>query len=83
MMGKIGFFEDPDQPGKVIRILSCQCGANFELVDWFEEQCPGCGRSYNGAGQELAPKSQWGEETGESLADIYSSNDPEEVGNVV
>jgi hypothetical protein len=81
MMGKIGFYEDPDRPGKVIRVLSCQCGADFELIDWFEEQCPKCGRSYNGAGQELAPKSQWGEETGETLADIYSPIDPEEVGH--
>ena len=29
-----------------------------------------CGADYNGSGQLLAPREQWGEETGESLADI-------------
>ena len=29
-----------------------------------------CGTDYNMSGQELAPREQWGEETGESLSDI-------------
>lgn len=29
-----------------------------------------CGADYNSAGQELAPRSQWGEETGETADDI-------------
>jgi hypothetical protein len=29
-----------------------------------------CGRDYNWGGQLLAPRSQWGEETGETAADI-------------
>ena len=31
-----------------------------------------CGADYNWAGQELASREQWGEETGESLSDILS-----------
>lgn len=31
-----------------------------------------CGADYNGSGQALAHRSQWGEETGESLDDILS-----------
>lgn len=31
-----------------------------------------CGIDYNMSGQELAHRSHWGEETGESLADILS-----------
>lgn len=64
-MAKVKMYEDPDHPGRVLKVLFCACGANFELLDWWEEICPKCGRSYNGAGQELAPRSQWGEETGE------------------
>lgn len=46
----------------------CSCGA---IVQFFggDETCSGCGRDYNGSGQELAPRSQWGEETGETAAD--------------
>jgi hypothetical protein len=81
-MSEIGFYEHPDQPGKVLRIITCDCGQSFEVIDWFEEQCPVCGQLYNGAGQKLAPRDQWGEETGETLADIYSPIDPEEVGGL-
>lgn len=46
----------------------CQCGVEIELGG-FTNTCD-CGRDYNWAGQELADRSQWGEETGESLSDI-------------
>jgi len=38
----------------------------------FTNTCPSCGADYNWAGQRLAPREQWGEETGESLSDILS-----------
>lgn len=47
----------------------CHCGGDVEL-DGFTCTCDDCGRDYSRSGQELAPRSQWGEETGESLADI-------------
>lgn len=53
-----------------VRIGRCYCGAEVAL-DGFTNTCD-CGRDYNWAGQELAPRSQWGEETGESLADILA-----------
>ncbi len=34
------------------------------------QTCDRCGADYNSSGQMLADRSQWGEETGESLADI-------------
>ena len=43
----------------------CICGNIFEIYDPFAESCPNCRREYNGCGQLLAPRSQWGEETGE------------------
>jgi len=69
-MAELKIYEDPDRPGRALRIIKCDCGANFEVIDWFMESCPKCNQMYNGAGQKLAPMSQWGEETGESLADI-------------
>lgn len=46
----------------------CDCGEEIPL-DGFTNTCD-CGRDYNSAGQLLAPRSQWGEETGEYLSDI-------------
>jgi len=46
----------------------CDCGREIEL-DHFTNTCD-CGKDYNSAGQELASRSQWGEETGESVSDI-------------
>jgi hypothetical protein len=48
----------------------CHCGREV-VLDGFTNTCR-CGSDYNFAGQALAPRSQWGEETGESLADILS-----------
>ena len=49
----------------------CICGAKVEFSR-FTNTCDKCDRDYNSSGQELAPRSQWGEETGESLSDILS-----------
>lgn len=40
------------------------CGETLDLSA-FTNTCARCGRDYNSMGQELAPRSQWGEETGE------------------
>lgn len=44
--------------------ITCQCGTKVEC-DGFTNTCPKCGADYNFAGQLLAPREQWGEETGE------------------
>lgn len=49
----------------------CSCGEYVDL-DSFTNTCQGCGADYNSAGQQLAPRAQWGEDTGESLADIMA-----------
>lgn len=46
----------------------CDCGCEVSL-DGFTNTCE-CGRDYNGSGQLLAHRSQWGEETGESYCDL-------------
>jgi len=58
-------------------IVECDCGKEV-LCDRFTNTCD-CGRDYNGFGQKLAPRSQWGEETGESLSDILNENYDEEM----
>lgn len=47
----------------------CDCGTGVVLSD-FTNTCDQCGRDYNSSGQLLAPREQWGEETGEHPADI-------------
>ncbi|NMA64480.1 MAG: hypothetical protein GX964_10670 [Syntrophomonadaceae bacterium] len=47
----------------------CTCGEKVKLSS-FTNTCR-CGRDYNFAGSELAPRSQWGAETGESWWECY------------
>lgn len=49
----------------------CCCSAKVEL-DGFTNTCDRCGRDYNMSGQLLAPREQWGEETGETPGDILN-----------
>jgi hypothetical protein len=50
-------------------VITC-CGAEIECRN-FTNTCDQCGADYNFSGQRLAPRSQWGEETGESWQDCY------------
>ena len=49
----------------------CPCGHGLTLAG-FTNTCDGCDRDYNSSGQELAPREQWGADTGESVSDILS-----------
>lgn len=53
---------------KQVATGTCECGEKMELPN-FTNTCE-CGRDYNSSGQELAPRSQWGCDTNESLGDI-------------
>lgn len=57
-----------------------ECGEEISLDMVMTNTCPECGSDYNVSGQKLAPRSQWGWDTGESLSDILNSdwsiNDP-------
>lgn len=50
-------------------IGECECGREVAL-DAFTCPCE-CGRDYNFAGHLLAPRSQWGEETGEHWTECF------------
>lgn len=54
--------------------VRCSCGRDVECHA-FTNACP-CGADYNWSGQRLAPREQWGEETGETYADITRPGDP-------
>jgi hypothetical protein len=56
------------------KMITC-CGEEL-YCDGFTNTCEKCGADYNWAGQQLAPRSQWGEETGESLQDILDIDSP-------
>lgn len=52
-----------DEDGRIIAV-ECVCGQEVEVTNYWANQCE-CGQEYNGSGQRLAPREQWGEETGE------------------
>lgn len=47
------------------------CGVELECIG-MTSTCTVCSTDYNSAGQQLAPRAQWGEETGESIGDILA-----------
>lgn len=55
--------------GRIPAIGECACCFRPVVLSGFTNSCP-CGADYNGSGQLLAPREQWGEETGEHIADI-------------
>ena len=59
--------------------VRCDCYNVVTIDDCMTNTCTRCGADYNGNGSQLAPREQWGEETGESYADIEgpgSRHDP-------
>lgn len=62
--------------GKLVKrnVIRCNCGSEV-LCGEFTNTCSNCGRDYNMSGQLLAPREQWGEDTGESLSDILIGSD--------
>lgn len=58
----------------VIRCHNAFCDGEVVLNMVMTNTCDKCGADYNSFGQLLAPRSQWGEDTGESLYDIMSAD---------
>jgi hypothetical protein len=55
---------------RLVGIYRCECGLEIHCAG-FTNTCA-CGRDYNWNGSRLAPRDQWGEDTGESLSDILT-----------
>jgi hypothetical protein len=49
--------------------LCIRCGEEV-ILQGFTNTCERCGADYDIAGRRLAPREQWGWETGETAADI-------------
>lgn len=60
------------------KTITCACGVRVECRA-FTNTCHNCGADYNSCGSRLAPRSQWGEDTGESFTsvDIAQMNSPD------
>jgi hypothetical protein len=54
-----------------------RCNKGVEIADSWLNTCEHCGADYDGSGNMLAPRSHWGEETGETLADILGPGEPD------
>ena len=55
--------------GVLPRIGLSLCGRKI-LLERFTNTCDGSGRDYDSGGADLAPREQWGEETGERACDL-------------
>jgi hypothetical protein len=60
----------PNRPVKRIPVVRCDCGDEVECRN-FTNTCDHCGADYNISGSRLAPREQWGEETGEHWTECY------------
>ena len=58
----------------------CGCGQQVVLDNAWVNACETCGKEYDGDGVELADRSLWSEETGESVLDTELGVDPERYG---
>lgn len=56
--------------GRKVWVVKCNCGEEI-VCENFTNTCTRCEADYNFAGDRLAPRSQWGEETGEHWTDCY------------
>jgi len=67
VLGELGEHEYANW-AKVYPVVNCPCGEDVDCQS-FTNECD-CGADYNFSGTRLAPRSQWGEETGESWWEI-------------
>ena len=72
-----GFKDENDEPIlKWTRSLTeIKCCGEWLPCSGFTNTCQHCEADYNMGAQRLASRSQWGEETGESVDDILSVDD--------
>lgn len=64
--------EKPEGMGPLTSpVIRCECAHEDIICDAFTNTCDHCGADYNFNGDMLAPRSQWGEETGEHWSECY------------
>ena len=62
--------EFTDKGVSILRRVVVCCGEDIICRD-FTQTCRICEADYNMSGQKLAPRDQWGEETGEHWSECY------------
>lgn len=55
---------------KCFKRIKCNCGESIDCLE-FTNTCDNCEADYNMQGDLLAPRKQWGIETGEQWQDCY------------
>lgn len=50
-----------------VKEIRCKCGTKIKTISSWANECQTCNTEYNGFGEELAPRENWGWETGESF----------------
>ena len=55
-------------PRREVEVLCCR---EWLPCNGFTSTCSHCGSDFNWSGSKLAPRSQWGEETGEHWSECY------------
>jgi len=78
MAEKLGRQEVMDRRGRTVSRQEIRCDCGRTLVCLLNTNPCECGRDYNMSGQLLAPRSQWGMETGEHPADVARDMDADE-----
>lgn len=54
------------------KAIKCvNCNEEVPLLNAFTNTCDSCGTDYDGQGNKLATREEWGWETGETAADIF------------
>lgn len=70
-----------DQGGRIPAIGECDVCRNPVTLAHFTNTCDKCGADYNSAGQHLAPREQWGEDTGEHWTECIGPFPDESEGD--
>lgn len=70
MATKIGYVSWTTDTGRAVKRLEIRCDCGLRVLCSRDVNPCECARDYNMSGQVMAPRNQWGEETGEHPADI-------------
>lgn len=82
MATKVGYVPYIRDDGREVKRLEIRCDCGLKLVCSHDVNECECARDYNLAGQEMAPRNLWGEETGETAGDILRSVGDDDWGDL-
>lgn len=80
MASKVGTIPFIRDDGREVTRLVVRCDCGLKVYCTGDINPCECARDYNLSGQVMAPRSHWGEETGETAADILRPIGDDEWG---